>query len=138
MWPAGLGGRWQCEEVAVVWGDGAARAGPPLTALFAPLGLFSSFSLSACFPRRLPLLQASACTLSSRPLFPSPRTWAQSPGTPCGETSGVTLQDLGSESSGSWRGRRPDCTPSDKGQRWGDRVRNRSAALQMMREAVDA
>lgn len=97
MWPAGLGGRWQCKEVAVVWGDGAARSGPPLTALFAPLTLFSSFSSSACFPRRLLLLQASSCTISSRPLFPFPRMWARSPATPCGETSGVPLQDLRSE-----------------------------------------
>lgn len=107
MWPAGLGGRWQCEEVAVVWGDGAARSGPPLTALFAPLALFSFFFLSlfspaACCCSR-PRLAPSVRDLSSPP-HPHPRIWARSPGTPCGEPSGVTLQDLRSESSGSWRG----------------------------------
>lgn len=109
MWPAGLGGRWQCREVG---GRAQARLSRHHSPTRPPL--LSSLPFPASFPCRL-LLQASACSSSARPFYPYTPIRAQSPRDPlrgniCHDHCRLTIL----ENSSSWndaRGARMSALP---------------------------
>lgn len=135
MWPAGLGGRWQCGGAGGRAGWGGLRPAPlrpfpPLALLlsspFLSLLFFFFFSSASCFvPLRAPSVHQCA---TSQPLSPNPGAKPKDPlwGNIWRDYSRLWM-------SGGWRAAglggtrrgRTACTPRGVGPRWGGRVRNR-------------